>query len=458
MSERAGDADLRRRFLLHIADAALFDDTDHLLVAVSGGLDSVVLLHLLRFHTHQRITVAHYDHALRTTSAGDALWLRGLCVAWNVALHSARAATPPRSEADARAQRYDFLQRIADNVGATRILTAHHADDQAETVLFRIMRGTGIAGLAGVAQRRGNIVRPLLPFTRAEIRAYARAHRLQWREDESNRDVRYARNRIRHDVLPLLERNAPGITRRIAALAADAGAAERASQAVIADVVQDVVIARHDAGFALARDRVLAYHPHVRARVMRHLVQRLGGRPDRAATRSLLAFAASGASGTGIELPGRLRLDRELDQLLLHRPDGAPARPDAPLPIPGTGPGQGELVAGGRRYAVRWGLASTQETGAQGAAARFDPSSLRFPLTLRAWRAGDRIRLGYGSKKLKKLFLERRVARARRARTPVLTDEGGQVLWVTGYAQAAGTEAGPGADPFEIVVVDVDTE
>src|SRR5688572_8979123 len=302
MNARAGDADLRHRFLLHISDAALFAGEDHLLVAVSGGLDSIVLLHLLRFQTQQRITVAHYDHALRNSSAGDALWLRGLCNAWSVELHSARATTPPRNEADARTQRYHFLQRIADDVGAARILTAHHANDQAETVLFRILRGTGSAGLAGIAQRRGNIVRPLLPFTRDEIVDYARAHRLHWREDDTNRDVRYARNRVRRDVLPLLERIAPGITRRIAALASDAAAEEHAWHDVISDVVQDVVIASHDAGFALARDRVLAYHPHVRARVMRHLMRRLGGRANRAATRSLLAFAASGASGSGIVL------------------------------------------------------------------------------------------------------------------------------------------------------------
>ena len=458
MNARAGDADLRRRFLLHIADAALFAADEHLLIAVSGGLDSVVLLHLLHFHTNHRITVAHYDHALRSTSAGDALWLRGLCNAWHLELRSARASTPARNEADARTQRYDFLQRSADDVRATTILTAHHANDQAETVLFRILRGTGVSGLAGIAQRRGNIVRPLLPFTRNEILEYARVHRLQWREDESNRDVRYARNRIRRDVLPLLERSAPGIMRRIAALAADAAVEERAWQNAVEEVVRDVVIASHDAGFALARDRVLSYHPHVRARVMRHLMHRLGARPDRAATRSLLAFAASGASGSGIVLPGRLRLDRELDQLVLHRPDGTPARPDASLRIPAPGTGHGGLTAGGQRFEVRWGPAGTRETDADSRTARFDPSSLRFPLTLRAWRAGDRIRLGYGSKKLKKLFLERRLARARRACTPVLTDADGQVLWVIRHAQAAGTEAGTAPDPFEITVVDVDTE
>jgi tRNA(Ile)-lysidine synthase len=270
--------------------------------------------------------------------------------------------------------------------------------------------------------------------------------------------MRFARNRIRRDVLPLLERGAPGITRRIAALAAHAASEESAWRDIIEQVSSDVLSARLEGGFALARERLLAYHPHIRARVMRHLVHRLGGRLDRAATRALLAFAATGASGSGIELPGRLRFDRDLDRLLLHRP-AASTRVDSSAEIVAPAPGAGTVVAAGARYTVTWALAGgTFEARADGQVARFDPSSLRFPLTMRGWRAGDRIRLVYGSKKLKKLFLERRVSRARRARTPVLTDATGQVVWVVGHAQGAGTEARPDTDSLEVAVVDGDAE
>ncbi|HUF51198.1 MAG TPA: tRNA lysidine(34) synthetase TilS, partial [Longimicrobiales bacterium] len=403
-------------------------------------------------------------------SAGDALWLRGFCRAWDVPLLTARAARPPRSEADARAQRYEYLKNAAHAAGADAILTAHHADDQAETVLFRILRGTGVTGLAGIAAARQNIVRPLLPFLRRELLAYARAHRLQWREDETNLDMRYARNRIRRDVLPALERVAPGSTRRIAQLAADAAREEAAWHHVIESVVRDVVVAPQDTGFTLARERLLAYHPHIRARVMRHLLHGLGGRADRALTRLVLQFITTGSSGSGISLPAGIRLERELDCLRLHRAAAQAMAPDRPLVIDAPGAGSGELVTAGRRCAVYWAartaaapanagvappLPATVREGDRGETGRFDPSSLRFPLTLRAWRAGDRIRLAYGSKKLKKLFLERRLARARRARTPVLTDEAGRVVWVVGQAQADGTAWG-GGDLFEIRVVDVD--
>ncbi|HEX2080859.1 MAG TPA: tRNA lysidine(34) synthetase TilS, partial [Longimicrobium sp.] len=190
----------------------------HVLVAVSGGCDSVTLLHLLRFAADDgtlRITAAHFDHAMRPGSARDAAWVRGLCAAWQVPMVEARAETPPRTEAEAREARYAFLRRAQAQAGATHLATAHHADDQAETVLFRVLRGTGIRGLAGIPPRDGaGLVRPLLPFWRAEIVRYARAEGLCWREDPSNRGTGYARNRIRLQLLPAIEKHvAPGARR-----------------------------------------------------------------------------------------------------------------------------------------------------------------------------------------------------------------------------------------------------
>src|SRR5690606_8586295 len=135
-------------------------------VALSGGLDSVVLLHLLRFGTARTVCAAHFDHAMRSDSGADALWVSGLCRAWGVPLAAARAEDPPRSEAAARELRYAFLHAAAERFAADALATAHHADDQAETVLFRLARGTGLAGLAGIPARRGIIARPLLAFTR----------------------------------------------------------------------------------------------------------------------------------------------------------------------------------------------------------------------------------------------------------------------------------------------------
>ncbi|HEX6308807.1 MAG TPA: tRNA lysidine(34) synthetase TilS [Longimicrobiales bacterium] len=426
------------------------------LVALSGGIDSVVLLHLLRFHTDCDVAAAHFDHAMRSTSGADALWVRGLCGAWDVPLQSARAEDAPQSEAAARELRYEFLLAAADVLAVDAILTAHHADDQAETVLLRLARGTGLPGVAGIPARRGIIVRPLLPFTRAELEAYAAAHRLRWREDATNRELRYVRNRIRHRVLPELERVYPGATRRIARLARAAAEAEHAWRGIVTAAINDVVISEDTAAFVLARDRLFAYDPHVRARVMRHLLDRLGSRPDRAGTRFALSFISSGASGGGVELSGGIRLEREFDRLILRPAPVGPQEADVSLRIADAGPGIGTFVAGGLKFAAQW--TPTGERAGAGHAARFDPSSLRFPLELRAWRAGDRIRLPYGSKKLKNLFRERRLARGARARVPVLCDEAGAVLWAVGVARSMDARPVPGGPVLVITVSDGDTE
>jgi tRNA(Ile)-lysidine synthase TilS/MesJ len=154
--------------------------------------------------------------------------VRGLCRGWGVALHEGRAAAPLRGEAAAREARYAFLRRVRELTGATHLATAHHADDQAETVLFRVLRGTGIDGLAGIPAADGDgTVRPLLGFTRDEVGRYARRAGLRWREDPTNALADAARNRIRLELLPRIERTvAPGARRalaRLASLAAEDG-------------------------------------------------------------------------------------------------------------------------------------------------------------------------------------------------------------------------------------------
>jgi tRNA(Ile)-lysidine synthase len=427
---------LRPRFVRHLERSGLLADVERPLVALSGGVDSVCLLHLLRFTPgldHFELRAAHFDHAMRDGSAADADWVRGLCRAWAVPLELDRAGSAPRSEAEARARRYAFLRRAAEQTGADAILTAHHADDQAETLLFRLARGTGPAGLAGIRARRGRVVRPLLPFTRTEVLAYARACRIHWRDDPTNRSERYVRNRIRLVLLPLLETVRPGATRRLARLADHAAEAESAWSAVTRSALARALIGRSDSEFVLARERLLAYHPHIRGRVLRHLLNELGSRPGSAGTRAAVEFISSGASGGAIELPGGVRLVRDFDRLRVLLLDGQ-APGGSALVIGSAEAGSGSFVAGGQSYQAQW--APEPRGAGVGLTAAFDLSSLVFPLELRGWRPGDRIRLGYGSKKLKKLWQERRVGRRDRARVPVLADAAGRVLWAAGLARS----------------------
>jgi len=441
------------RFAAELRAGAQLARGDRVVLGLSGGLDSVVLLHLLRFTGAApgiELYAAHYDHALRPDSQRDADWVQGLCRAWHVPLRRARASAPARGEAAARAQRHAFLQHAADEVGAAWILTAHQADDQLETLLFRLARGTGLRGLRGIPERRGQLLRPLLRFRREELLDYALRVGLRWREDPSNRSLAFSRNRIRHAVLPALEARWPDAARRLLQLAATAAGLERLWQCLLPDLLSAVVEQRAGTRITLARGVLREYHPHSRARVLRELAHQLGAPLDRAATAAALRFVAAGASGGRVPLGAGLELRREFEGLVLERPGGAEPQRDLPLPVPAAAAGSGRACIGGEWFDVSWGPLPPAAAG--GDCAIFDPSTLRFPLLLRGWRPGDRIRLGYGTKKLKKLFAERRVARSRRHTVPVLAEQAGSpgVLWVPGVAQAA--PAGAGRERWHIRV------
>lgn len=426
-------------------EAGPVEPGDSVLVAVSGGLDSVSLLHLLRYPLRDlelELRVGHLDHAMRPGSAADAAWVRGLCQAWQVPIVHHRLEPPAEGEADARRRRYAFLEEHAPP--PTWIMTAHHLDDQAETVLFRAIRGTGVRGLRGIAPRRGRILRPLLPFGRAEIRAYAAAAGLRYRVDPTNQDVSLARNRLRHQVLPELERLRPGAARSLAHLAERARAAERAWSTVVQGRTADATIEQDETAATLARGMLHSYHPDVRARVLRHVLRRYGSTPGRAGTHAALEFISSGPSGGELHLPGGVRLERDFDRIRIVAGPETEAT-DEPLTVPDEGPGRGRATIGGRPVDVAWGRAV-------GTSPRITIPEPSFPLLVRGWRPGDRVRFAYGAKKLTKLFVERRLDRRRRRQIPLVVDAEGRILWVVGLVRAGGVgEVGEG---FQITVRD----
>lgn len=171
------------------------------IVAVSGGVDSVVLLHLLT-QTENKLVVAHFDHGIRHNSHDDADFVRNLAANYGLDYEEEQAALgPDASEDSARKARYDFLKRVTDAYHANAVITAHHQDDVIETSIINILRGTGRHGLTSLKSREG-LLRPLLPFPKSELLQYANAHSLEWREDQTNTDTKYLRNKIRLEVIP----------------------------------------------------------------------------------------------------------------------------------------------------------------------------------------------------------------------------------------------------------------
>ncbi|MEN8375789.1 MAG: tRNA lysidine(34) synthetase TilS [Gemmatimonadota bacterium] len=456
------------RFRAHVSRAGGPSPGRAVAVAVSGGRDSVALLHLLRFAARDLVAdlhAIHVDHRMRPESTRDAAWVAGLCRAWSVPLEVRSLEVAPGNEEEARLARYRHLYAVAEELGGALVATGHHRDDQAETVLFRAVRGSGPAGLGGIRSRTKRVWRPLLPFTRAEITAYARAGRLTWREDRTNLDPDRVRNVLRLEVLPAIERAVPGASESLARLGRLAAADERAWSSVLGKLERDAVVHEGAGFFLLARPIVCSYDRAVRRRLVRRLAGRLGARVRRTASALADAFLVEAVSGKGVDLGGGVRLEREFDHFRLSvRP-----APRAPGPteasIVSEKPGAASLELGGAQIRVAWeggesvagadaSAARFAEGGAGQTRGRFAAPRLAFPLTLRPTRPGDRVRMPYGHKRVAKLLAERRIPRSQRAAVAVLVDRDGEPLWVPGVVQAEGTAPREGEPVLNVRVWD----
>ncbi len=447
MTGGAEGGDLGGRVARRLAEAGL-GPRARLVVGCSGGGDSMVLLHLLRFAAGREpgtVVAAHFDHAMRPGSAGDAAWVRGVCRAWGVGLREARAPVAPAGEGEARAARWAFLEGVALEVGAEAVATAHHADDQVETVLHHLVRGTGLRGLAGMSLRAHGRVRPLLPESRATLRAWAGRVGLAWREDPTNALLHGPRNRIRHQVAPLLESLRPGASRGILRTARLAAAEERALVQAEDRLLPPLLLRRDSGRLRVDLPALVSLPPELRARLLRRLARDVGGRLDAAGTRTAMEFTTGTSGGGECRIPSGVVLRRSLGELEVEGPLHESGGPDRPLDVthPTTG-GTDEVVTGGERWTVRWGADEPDVPWTARFRAEPGPRAFR----VRAWAPGDRIHLAQGEVSVARLWQEAGVPLHDRRRRPVVEDGRGRLLWVPGSGRAAHAEGGPGPSFF----------
>jgi tRNA(Ile)-lysidine synthase len=410
------------------------------LVAVSGGSDSVALLYLLRALVptwHLGLHVLHVDHGLRSESARDAEFVRRLSARLGVPAEVAeiRVDRAGSREAAARDARYRALQEHAERVGADRIAVAHTADDQAETVLMRLLQGAGLRGLAGIPPTRGRIIRPLLTQRRRALRALLVSAGIEWLEDPSNDDRAFLRNRIRHEILPALA--VAGHPEIVEALGRAARHARQATNAIEGMAARELArLARPGPGELILPLGELRELPgEIAAEVLRQGAARLGSRgPLRAwAHRGLRRALARPAPRRGFALGG-VTVEVSVDALRLARSPASPlASRDVPVP--------------GILTLPEAGLALSAEVGAAADELAiphdpwrvvFDADALPRPLIVRGRRPGDRLTPfgAAGERRVKGLLIDARLPRWERDRVPIV-QAGPEIAWVGGVRRAA---------------------
>ena len=452
-------------------------------VAVSGGADSVALLRLfveLREPLGVVIGVAHFNHKLRgKASDADEKFVARLAAQHGLEFFVGReniAAKAKRERANledaARRARYAFFEQLVKEGRVSRVAVAQTADDQAETVLAHMMRGTGLAGLAGIHPEAGTVFRPLLGIRRAALRSYLRAKRQKWREDASNRDETRTRARIRHKLMPFLERNFQGpIVEHLCQLA-ELAREDNTFLDLDARARLDEIAKQRGDGISVPASEFAGRQKAVSQtsgkegpsaadnlalgkRIVREIVKRVKPRAGELGSThvdAVLHLARRGHSGQILQLPGGVEVRRERDTLIFRaalagtgKAEPATFSMHVHLPSPG---GELRLQALSRilRFRVIDWPSEGRETSNTGAV--LDRGRLRAPLEMRNWRPGDAMRpTGHQNRHtVARLLNELGVSRWQKERWPVLTSAG-EVAWVSGlpvaeeFAVAEGSRA-----------------
>ncbi len=458
MGQKPGLAALELRVLRTIRKFDMLRHGERVLAAVSGGADSMALLFCLfdlRECLDLKLTVAHFNHGLRGAEAdADEEFVRRASteLALDFCSESAdvralAAAAGKNLEEVAREARYAFLERTASRVRADRIATAHNLNDQAETVLFRLLRGSGPGGFEGIRPViRPRIIRPLLECSRPQILRYLSVRNASYREDSSNLDLSLRRNRIRHELIPYLEKH---FNPRLAAVLKREAALVRE----VHEFLKQQAVPEYDRlrtllpdGIALRAKPLIEMAPALRYEVVRRALLEMLGSSRGTRTvhiEAILGLCRAGKSGRRIELPGGLEARRNLELLELHRGHSpVEAKFEYSLAWPGrcrVPEARIEIVA-----SIHEKEGPAAPTAADsGRWAFLAPDALPPTLTVRSRLPGDRYG-GTGHRKVKKMLLASRIPLPARASLPMVV-AGDRVVWIPGFKPAKSFRAKPGS-------------
>jgi tRNA(Ile)-lysidine synthase len=438
---------------------------EHVLVAVSGGADSTALLlclHTLAVEYQLKLSVAHLNHGIRGTEAdADEDFVRQMSANLGLRFISEttdikqQAKTARRNMEDlARQRRYEFLWRSAGEIGARKIAVGHTMNDQAETALFRFIRGSGIEGLSAIHPVvGGTVIRPLIECSRAAIIEYLKQRECPYRDDSTNADLRHSRNRIRRELIPYLESHFN--PRMIGTLAREANLAREAWGYIESQAKESFwrIHARTNEGILLNIKDFLQIDPALQKDVCRQALLECLGSLRGITSRhidGLLSLAGKHQSGAQIQLPHGCIASRQFDSILLQKEASQNPAFLCELNVPGRC-----IVSetGAIFTAVRCSAPDLQTI--KNACARqafLAPSALPGALTIRSRAPGDRYG-GPGHRKVKKMLIDGRIPFIERARLPMIT-AGNIVIWIPGFRPARAYEALPGSTDCIVITAE----
>jgi tRNA(Ile)-lysidine synthase len=427
---------------------------DRVLVGVSGGPDSLALLHALHRLVPEfgwQVFAVHVDHQLRgKASAEDAEFVEQICAEWGIPCRVIRVDVAGHlrlhggnKQDVARKLRYQAFRQAADQWDVDALALAHHADDQVETILMRLLRGTGVSGLAGMPYIRPwegrRLIRPLLDVYRKEIEAYCEEHALSPRLDESNRSDVYTRNRVRWKLIPELQQYNPRVKEALLQLSRVVGAEEDWWREQVDRAWSRVVRKKGKNEIVLDRNRLLDLHVALQRRVIKLILNCLLEEEANEATMDTVEqirhLAAHPEPSARIDLPGHFRAERQYDLLMIAVGNDVPVEPLAPVRL--HVPGETMIPGLSGRFVCRVTDKRLDAEYLRGVWAVFDADALTLPLWVRTRRPGDRIRpIGLnGTTKVKDLLISSKIPRRERDRLPIVL-HGETIVWIPGVRRS----------------------
>ncbi len=466
MNDSARDP-LHERVRLAERRYGLLADARRILVGLSGGQDSLALLHALvtMDEVTAEVGAVHVHHGMRGAEAdADEAAVRAICDDLGVECFVARRRVPDEAaqsglsvELAGRRARYEEYERIARDHGFERIATGHTGSDRAETLLLNVLRGAGLRGMTSIPPRRGRIIRPLICATRSETGEYCRRHQLAIRTDRTNLDPEHTRrNVLRLRIMPLIEESFPGAE---AALMRACEAAEEElawTEPLVRAWLEEATTAAERGKLKLAARPLAELPDGALHRLIISALEQVRGGLDEVRHEHIGAIATlitRAGTGAAVQLPGLWRARREYEHVVFERAEDdedAFGEEWVPLPVPG----EATLHERGLTVYAVPGRAPADLASEDASVAWIDATDLRGGLVLRSVRPGDRfVPLGMtGSKKLQDFFVDEKVPRRLRARAAVVTDADGRIVWVVGHRIAQHARATSGAPAVRLAL------